>query len=1031
MDYIANVASSEIDVEQIRTVLVQGDSTYPHIQFVLDASLSSLSWKVRGYYRDFNIAVISDEITPTETEAEVTVDWYVSTDFTTYYGEMQLVLVGTDALGETVVKALGNVLIGRDFSISTTQVITQNLFEQLMAQLSSSALKLDQTTPQTITGGVPLLASGRVIDEDHQIVDKAYVDGSHPDHNDLSGLQGGEAGEYYHVTAAEKNVIENTSGTNTGDQDLSGFLKLDQTSPQEITNGIPTLATTRVIDSVNQLVDKKYVDQYALGGSGFNANLYFTTINSDVIGYRKLSYTAEATQTELSVAATTVEQLVRTYLFDSGLGVSVIDGGKWSATYRARVSASQGAMLRFEAFLRHADNSETTLFSQSSDKIVNTAYATLETQVTQPSFNCVSTDRLGVRLYASTTHPAGVTLYTIVGDGNASYINTPLAIRHAQLRDKNGEADVQHMTAAQMAALHAHSNKTALDAVSGTNTGDQDVSGAISTHNTDAAAHSGLLSGYVTDAELAEAVISGVSDGSVTPAKTSFMTKTVNLFNVSGIIYDKRLTPSGTNNIDVMVTDTYFVVSNKIPVKLNAVYTINDYTGTQKYYIYKTNGDYVGGYTPTANGDGTYSFTTPPSGTQQSWLLRFSIEDSLVDLFRLMLVEGSNAAIPSVYIPYGYQMSSDTVPYLLNKSISPDMLDDDLAAEIDNKLDYFAPTLAVPSSIDVLAGSKIELFENGMVDFYDLPVENNVDIYGIARTRRNGRFLIDLSSYLTEQEISIVTCFRDVRTNETSGDTTLKLNVVTAPANPATPKTILMVGDSLTAAGYITEEFKNLLATHGLTNFNFVGRVTSGTNKIEATGGYAWIDYVGSPAQVPSGHTNPFWDSDINDINFTKYMATYCAGANLDYVTVMLGMNDYSNILANRDVNAIKARAEIFLTKLHLQYPNCKVLLVGEHKVAEDCYKDRNVMYITMRSWMTELSKMYEALAKSASYLSYVHYVDMQCRFDSKNNMPYSDEYVNLRSTITSKYCSDYVHPITSGYYQYSDAILAGLFAIT
>lgn len=39
-------------------------------------------------------------------------------------------------------------------------------------------------------------------------------------HNELSGLQGGVTDEYYHITASEKTVIENTSGTNTGDQIL-------------------------------------------------------------------------------------------------------------------------------------------------------------------------------------------------------------------------------------------------------------------------------------------------------------------------------------------------------------------------------------------------------------------------------------------------------------------------------------------------------------------------------------------------------------------------------------------------------------------------------------------------------------------------------------------------------------------------------------------------------------------------------------------------------------------------------------------
>lgn len=42
----------------------------------------------------------------------------------------------------------------------------------------SECLKLDQTTPQTITGGIPLLDSGRVIDSDNQLVDKEYVDAS-------------------------------------------------------------------------------------------------------------------------------------------------------------------------------------------------------------------------------------------------------------------------------------------------------------------------------------------------------------------------------------------------------------------------------------------------------------------------------------------------------------------------------------------------------------------------------------------------------------------------------------------------------------------------------------------------------------------------------------------------------------------------------------------------------------------------------------------------------------------------------------
>jgi len=138
MDYIANVENSEIDVSGIRTVLVQGDSSYPVIRFVLDPSLTGLSWRVRGTYTDSNIPVLSPEIVPVESATEITLDWSVSSDFTTYYGNMQLVVVGANDSGTVITKALGEVTIQRDYSIGTMAEITLNLFEQLFAQTESA-----------------------------------------------------------------------------------------------------------------------------------------------------------------------------------------------------------------------------------------------------------------------------------------------------------------------------------------------------------------------------------------------------------------------------------------------------------------------------------------------------------------------------------------------------------------------------------------------------------------------------------------------------------------------------------------------------------------------------------------------------------------------------------------------------------------------------------------------------------------------------------------------------------------------------
>ncbi len=45
-------------------------------------------------------------------------------------------------------------------------------------------------------------------------------------HNELGGLQGGTTDQYYHITSAEATVVDNTSGTNTGDQTLEYMLPI-------------------------------------------------------------------------------------------------------------------------------------------------------------------------------------------------------------------------------------------------------------------------------------------------------------------------------------------------------------------------------------------------------------------------------------------------------------------------------------------------------------------------------------------------------------------------------------------------------------------------------------------------------------------------------------------------------------------------------------------------------------------------------------------------------------------------------------
>lgn len=191
----------------------------------------------------------------------------------------------------------------------------------------------------------------------------------------------------------------------------------------------------------------------SIGAGGYAAPLYFTTADSDVAGYKAISYTVEVAETELSGSITNQEVLFRTYLFGETIKTTVIDAGVWVANYRTKVNKAVGVtQLKFEVFLRHADNTETTLFSSYSAEINNTDYETIREESNQPAFTCVATDRLGVRIYAKTTSLAAVTIYTTVGDGHGSYFNTPLAYRHDQLRYRD-KANSHPASAIQMDTL--------------------------------------------------------------------------------------------------------------------------------------------------------------------------------------------------------------------------------------------------------------------------------------------------------------------------------------------------------------------------------------------------------------------------------------------------------------------------------------------------------------------------------------------------------------------------------------------------
>lgn len=184
-----------------------------------------------------------------------------------------------------------------------------------------------------------------------------------------------------------------------------------------------------------------------LGSGGNSPKVFFTSIDSDVSGYKELSYAPEATTSYCTTILTNEEELCNTFLYPLGVGVELLDAGTWEFDIYAKVSGTAGNVtMRAEVFKRTTGGVETTLFSKSSDVINNTDYEYVKFIYTSPSIAVNSTDRIGVRIYGKNTIAAAITLTWALGDGDASFFVTPLAMRHAQLRGKNDEAGFQHIT---------------------------------------------------------------------------------------------------------------------------------------------------------------------------------------------------------------------------------------------------------------------------------------------------------------------------------------------------------------------------------------------------------------------------------------------------------------------------------------------------------------------------------------------------------------------------------------------------------
>ena len=252
----------------------------------------------------------------------------------------------------------------------------------------------------------------------------------------------------------------------------------------------------------------------------------------------------------------------------------------------------------------------------------------------------------------------------------------------------------------------------------------------------------------------------------------------------------------------------------------------------------------------------------------------------------------------------------------------------------------------------------------------------------------------------------------------------------TTKSNLATPKNIMIVGDSLSDAGYIPCDIKDqLINKFKFTNFNFIGTKTDtltidGTNNEvtclnEGRGGYTIDDFSKNDNAQGRGETypNPFLNNGV--VSLKNYMNRNNFEGDLDYLVIELGTNNIAAL--NNKPTVIKEKMATFINMVLAEYPNCKIFVCGLLCISKI---NATYDYILHNSKVLNVNKEYESLCESDRFKNNCIYVDTNAFFDIEFAYSYSN--FNYRgSNESKKKITDWLHPSKAGYYMVTDTIVS------
>lgn len=148
--------------------------------------------------------------------------------------------------------------------------------------------------------------------------------------------------------------------------------------------------------------------------------------------------------------------------------------------------------------------------------------------------------------------------------------------------------------------------------------------------------------------------------------------------------------------------------------------------------------------------------------------------------------------------------------------------------------------IAAPPTLHVLQGREVSLYFDAL--FYGKADDYLLDVTGASTGKQQAeRYTTNPSGTVTSHNVTINAYDKD--TNALLASAITRVVGVTSSANTGTTKKVLMVGDSLTQAGIITQTLLDIAATDVM-GVTLIGTRGTGLNLHEGRGGWKVSDYA-------------------------------------------------------------------------------------------------------------------------------------------------------------------------------------------